>query len=135
MSEVKQQLVFKDRLVEMAEEILTSISSKYVNKEIIFIGVHARRGDKLRVWRQSGKMLESLGKYEGKFFKYSMELMRKRFNTDACKVIFIVTSDNYEWTRNKLGYQNDTYFSRDFVSAPVKGRYIHQIRHIIYMLS
>ena len=75
----------------------------------------------MRVWRQSNKILNILGKYEGNFFRYSMELMRKRYNSATQKVAFIVTSDNYGWTKNKLGNVSDTYFSRDFVQAPVKG--------------
>ena len=121
MAEVKQQLVFKDRLVEMATDILKLIKSANKGLETIFVGVHARRGDKLRVWRQSNKILNILGKYEGNFFRYSMELMRKRYNSASQKVAFIVTSDNYGWTKNKLGNVSDTYFSRDFVQAPVKG--------------
>ena len=50
-----------------------------------------------------------------------MELMRKRYNSASQKVAFIVTSDNYGLTKNKLGNVSDTYFSRDFVQAPVKG--------------
>ena len=80
MAEVKQQLVFKDRLVEMATDILQSIKSGYKDLETIFVGVHVRRGDKLRVWRQSNKILNILGKYEGNYFRYSMDLMRKKFN-------------------------------------------------------
>ena len=75
----------------------------------------------MRVWRQSNKILNILGKYEGNFFRYSMELMRKRYNSATQKVAFIVTSDNYGWTKNKLGNVSDTYFSRNFVQAPVKG--------------
>jgi len=121
MTEVKQQLVFKDRLIEMATDILKHMKSANENHETIVVGVHARRGDKLRVWRQSDKVLNILGKYEANFFRYSMNLMRKRFNSAGRKVAFIVTSDNYGWTKNKLGNNSDTFFSRDFVNAPVKG--------------
>ena len=122
MTEVKQQLVFKDRLIEMATDILKHMKSANENHETIVVGVHARRGDKLRVWRQSDKVLNILGKYEANFFRYSMNLMRKRFNSAGRKVAFIVTSDNYGWTKNKLGNNSDTFFSRDFVNAPVKGQ-------------
>ena len=38
------------------------------------VGVHARRGDKLRVWRQQGYIRDILGRYEGRFFRHAMEV-------------------------------------------------------------
>ena len=40
----------------------------------LVVGVHARRGDKLRVWRQQGYIRDILGRYEGRFFRHAMEV-------------------------------------------------------------
>ena len=40
----------------------------------VVVGVHARRGDKLRVWRQQGYIRDILGRYEGRFFRHAMEV-------------------------------------------------------------
>ena len=40
----------------------------------VVVGVHARRGDKLRVWRQQTYIRDILGRYEGRFFRHAMEV-------------------------------------------------------------
>ena len=85
----------------------------------VVVGVHARRGDKLRVWRQQGYIRDILGRYEGRFFRHAMEVLRRRHGD----VVFIVTSDNVSWARAQLASaaHNDTFFSADFTRAPAAG--------------
>ena len=104
----------------MATNII-NIMKNSTTKEAVIVGVHARRGDKLTVWRQTNYIKNILGRYEGKFFRYSMNMMRQRYNSDSRKVVFIVTSDNVDWTRHQLGNNSDTYFSADYTRAPPDG--------------
>ena len=120
LSEVRQELVFKDKLVHMASKILRQIT-RNISCEAVVVGVHVRRGDKLRVWRQSNQIRDILGRYEGDYFRYSMNLMRQRYNSQSRKVVFIVTSDDMTWSKTQLGNTSDTFFSADFTNAPAKG--------------
>lgn len=122
MNEARQQLVFKDRILQIAKNIIERITNTSSSStEYIVIGVHARRGDKLRVWRETSYTKDILGKYEGNFFRYSMSLMRKRYNSETRKVVFIVTSDNVHWSKSQLGNSSDTFFSSDYTRAPPTG--------------
>ena len=40
----------------------------------LVVGVHARRGDKLRVWRQQTYIRDILSRYEGRFLRHAMEV-------------------------------------------------------------
>ena len=120
LGEVRDHLVFKDRILWLATNILRNITQR-TDRETVVVGVHARRGDKLRVWRESNMMKDNLGRYEGKFFRHSMEGLREKYNSDSREVVFIVTSDNIAWTKTQLGNYSDTFFSGDFITAPASG--------------
>ena len=120
LPQMRQEMVFKDRLMVMAMDMIKAVTQD-ITQEPVLVGVHVRRGDKLRVWRESGVVKNSLGRYEGRYFRYSMNLMRQRYNSLSRKVVFIVTSDNTGWCKHKLGNQPDTFFSSDFTKAPTKG--------------
>ena len=66
-------------------------------------------------------MKDNLGKYEGRFFRKSMEMMRQKHSSPYRDVVFIVTSDNVAWTKSRLGNFSDTFFSSDFIRAPPSG--------------
>lgn len=117
---MRDHLVFKDRILWLATNILRNITQRS-DRETVVVGVHARRGDKLRVWRESNMMKDNLGRYEGKFFRHSMEGLREKYNSDSREVVFIVTSDNIAWTKTQLGNYSDTFFSGDFITAPASG--------------
>ena len=121
LGEVRDRLVFKDKILLLATNILRNITASSDKETVVVVGVHARRGDKLRVWRQSGLMKDNLGRYEGKFFRRSMEGLRDKYNSDSREVVFIVTSDNIAWTKTQLGNYSDTFFSGDFLLAPASG--------------
>ena len=52
LAEAKEQLVFKDKILLMATNIIQLMAAS-TKKEVVVVGVHVRRGDKLRVWKQS----------------------------------------------------------------------------------
>ena len=121
LAEAREEFVFKDKIMKVAKRIIHVMTSDS-DKESVIVGVHARRGDKLRVWRESGLATKILGRYEGNFFRYSMDLMRRRYNSDTRKVVFIVTSDNMTWAKSQLGNShNDTFYSCDHTRAPPTG--------------
>ena len=118
--EAREEFVFKDKIMKVARRIINLMTGES-DKESVIVGVHARRGDKLRVWRQSGLAKNILGRYEGSFFRYSMDLMRRRYNSETRKVVFIVTSDNMTWAKTQLGNSTDTFYSSDHTRAPPTG--------------
>ena len=70
--------MFKDKILMLATNILRNITGRSDKEEVVVVGVHARLGDKLRVWRQSNLMKDNLGRYEGKFFRRTMEGLREK---------------------------------------------------------
>ena len=87
-------------------------------KELVFVGIHARRGDRLRKWQARKMFMKSkvrVGNYEGKFFNRAMDIFRSKINDKEKKVIFVPTSDDYFWIKKHLVNKNDTYFSRELI--------------------
>ena len=112
LAEVRDELVFKDNILHKARRILQKITGGRA-RDAVVVGVHARRGDKLEVWRRNwGRDIRDiLGHYEGSYFRHCMGLMRRRHG----EVVFIVTSDNVAWARAELAStgHNDTFFAAD----------------------
>ena len=103
--------MFKDNILQMAEDVIRQITAGAGPR--VVVGVHARRGDKLRVWRQQSYIRDILGSYEGRYFRHCMQLLRRRHG----EVVFIVASDDVAWARAELvtAAHNDTFLSADFV--------------------
>ena len=103
-----------------AERIFQMQQEKLTGKELVFVGVHARRGDHLSSWLQ--KFPDSLiGKFEAKYFNHAMDMFRNKYNNGITKVIFIATSDDVDWI--KLNFNNngsDIIFTPDLVAVTDK---------------
>ena len=112
LAEVREELVFKDNIMHKARRILQKITGGR-GRDAVVVGVHARRGDKLEVWRRNWAhdIRDILGQYEGGYFRHCMGLMRRRHG----EVVFIVTSDDVAWARAQLAStgHNDTFFAAD----------------------
>ena len=52
LPQLREELVFKDNFAFLATKMLDQIASKEKEKELIFVGIHARRGDRIHVWKQ-----------------------------------------------------------------------------------
>ena len=66
--------------------------------EVVFVGLHARRGDRIQKWKHRAFGSERVGTFEGKFFNRAMENYRARYNVAGRRtVVFIPTSDNAKW--------------------------------------
>ena len=113
---MRKEFEFKERLASLAKSMLQKIRDKEEGKDLVFVGIHARRGDRIQKWRHRKIGTDSLvGTYEGMFFNYAMDMLRKRHNHNNTKVVFLPTSDNYFWIKQNLNSQNDIYFSRELI--------------------
>ena len=54
MSQIRRELVFKDNFKVLADKMFRHIMDYEggKNKNLIFVGIHARRGDRITVWKQ-----------------------------------------------------------------------------------
>ena len=98
--------------------MLNHIRELQGNQDLIFVGIHARRGDRIRKWQERKMFIKSkirVGNYEGKFFNRAMDIFRSRYNKEGQKVIFLPTSDDYFWIKKHLINKNDTFFSRELI--------------------
>jgi len=120
MDEVRSRLVFKPKILDMAKDILDKIREEQGGQKVVVVGVHARRGDKLAVWRRSGAARGVLGRYEPRFFHHCMGVMRRRYGGNGTRVAFLVTSDNPAWARHHLAAAG-VHFPGDYTRAPSHG--------------
>ena len=86
------------------------------DKSMIYVGVHTRRGDHLESWRK--KFPDSkVGRFEGKYFNYAMDMFRTKYNKNNTKVVFIATSDDFAWIKENFVNPGDVYFTKELVSV------------------
>ena len=134
LAEVREELVFKDNIMHKARRILQKITGGRA-RDAVVVGVHARRGDKLEVWRRNwGRDIRDiLGRYEGSYFRHCMELMRRRHG----EVVFIVTSDNVAWARAELAStgHNDTFFAADLRTSQGTSGHIQASDYFYFQTS
>ena len=119
LPQLKKEFIFKDRILHLANNFMKAIKDKLKIKNIIYVGIHARRGDRIQKWRHRA-FGSTVGLFEGKFFNEAMDMFRSRYNKPNQKVIFIPTSDDYFWIKKHLVNKNDTYFSREMVKETRK---------------
>ena len=86
---------------------------------MIFVGVHARRGDHLLSWREKFPDSE-IGKFEGKYFNHAMDMFRNKYNKNNTKVIFVATSDDVDWIKGNFVNPGDIVFIRDLLRVPTQ---------------
>ena len=140
LPKLREELVFQNQFSNLALTMLGHIHERERGRELVFVGIHARRGDRIHVWKQrlvtrSLSLLFSnsqnqnpiayfilqmfrdsiVGLYEGKFFNHAMDIFRNRINSSKRKVIFLPTSDDYFWIKKHLISRDDVYFSREMI--------------------
>jgi len=115
MPELKRELKFQDYFIWEAEKIF--LSQRKVNtKDIIFVGVHARRGDHLSSWMDKFPDSE-IGKFEEKYFNFAMDMFRNKYNKNNTKVIFVATSDDFDWIKRNFLNPGDIVFTKELVKV------------------
>ena len=62
LTQIRKELVFKANFAFLANKMLDQIISKEKGKELIFVGIHARRGDRIQVWKQRKVGKETLNR-------------------------------------------------------------------------
>ena len=127
LSELKREFKFRDYFILKAEEIFSSLRNMTLKN--IFVGVHARRGDHLLSWREKFPDSE-IGKFEGKYFNHAMDMFRIKYNKNNTKVIFVATSDDFDWIKLNFVNTGDIFFIKDLVTVPTQLVKMHK-RNII----
>jgi hypothetical protein len=119
LPELKKEFIFKDKILNLASNFMKAIVEKEHGKNLVFVGIHARRGDRIQKWKHKA-FGSTVGSFEGKFFNEAMDTFRSRYNKGHQKVVFVPTSDDYFWVKKHLVNKNDTYFSREMVKETRK---------------
>ena len=65
---------------------------KQSSKNVIFVGVHVRRGDRSHHYTDGEQL---------RFFTKAFEVYRSRYNNDTSEVMFLVVSDDVSWIKVK----------------------------------
>ena len=86
-------------------------------KKLIFVGVHARRGDHLTSWKKKFPDSE-IGEFEGKYFNHAMDMFRNKYNNNNTNVVFIATSDDFVWIKDNFHDPGDIVFINELVKVP-----------------
>ena len=116
LPQLRKELIFKKRISYLANNMLQKIRHSEKNQNLIFVGIHARRGDRIQKWKQRKMFRDTvIGTYEGKFFNHAMDMFRSRYNNNNQKVVFLPTSDDYFWIKKHLINKDDIYFSRELI--------------------
>jgi galactoside 2-L-fucosyltransferase 1/2 len=104
VSEIKYLFTFSDTIIGKAKKILQEISvevrKKYTQRDSVYIGVHVRRGDKVK------------SKYhvsDVQYFVKAMEFCQKQYHPKKC--IFLVGSDIINWCKEHFKIPNIYYLS------------------------
>ena len=101
--DLRAQFVFRETIRSKAMEYLVHVAQLYKNnssdKNITFVGVHVRRGDRVRSqhYRVASKS----------YIVRAMNDFRRNFT----RVHFIVCSDDLPWCKENLGQQKNVSFS------------------------
>ena len=126
--ELKREFKFRDYFILKANEIFSFLTNM-TNDNMIFVGVHARRGDHLLSWREKFPDSE-IGKFEGKYFNHAMNMFRIKYNKNNTTVIFVATSDDFDWIKENFVNPGDIFFIKDLVTVPTQWVKMHKINII-----
>ena len=110
-----KEFQFRPGILNLARKFMNSLKSE--TKETVFVGIHARRGDRIYKWRTKRKWRRSfIGSYEGKFFNHVMDRMREEYNTNTRRVVFIPTSDDFPWIVKHLVNKDDIFYPKQKIA-------------------
>ena len=92
--ETRYQLRFHNHLYQYVENWKTDIQEEF-SQNLVYIGVHCRRGDQLKHYRKfSGATV-----VDHHFFDTAFDIYRQRYNDGNNKVIFLAVTDDIRWTK------------------------------------
>lgn len=52
LPKLREELVFQNQFSNLALTMLEHIHERERGRELVFVGIHARRGDRIHVWKQ-----------------------------------------------------------------------------------
>ena len=68
LPQLRKEFVFKKRISYLANRMIQQIRKSEQKPNLVFVGIHARRGDRIQKWKQRKMFRDTvIGIYEGKF--------------------------------------------------------------------
>ncbi|KAJ6654407.1 hypothetical protein lerEdw1_007000 [Lerista edwardsae] len=102
--EILQEFSFHDHIKEEANQYLLSLREE--RQDVIFVGVHVRRGDYVRVMPRIWKGVVA----DRGYLEKAMNYFREKYHN----AIFVVTSNGMEWCKQNINdSMGDVYFAGD----------------------
>ena len=109
--ETRFQLRFHNHLYQKVEIWKTGIQEKF-SKNLIFIGVHCRRGDFIKYLKKGS----GANVVDYHFFDAAFDIYRQKYNDVNNKVIFLAVSEDVTWIKLRTKLKKDFFlYSFDFV--------------------
>ena len=117
LEQLRRELVFKRKFSVPAGKFLSSLARP--GEKTVYVGLHARRGDRLANWRSSRRHRRAslVGRFEAEFFNTALERLRREYNRPGQRVVFIATSDDPGWLGRKLLSRGDVFYPRHTIAA------------------
>ena len=109
LDETRSQLRFHNHLYKHVENWKNEIKQKF-SENLIFVGVHCRRGDYLRFYRRSS----GANVVDHHFFDVALDIYRQRYNDVNNKVIFLAVTNDIKWMKKNLRKHKDVRYSSDY---------------------
>jgi hypothetical protein len=106
---ITEEFAFQSEMKLDVEDFFRNVSLNLnLSKEIIFVGVHARRND-FKDWMKTlghGGFVASQ-----KFYLSAMEFYQNKYDSSSSKTVFIMASDEDQWCRKMFGNMSDVVFT------------------------
>ena len=120
--ELRENLRFKHHILDETRKFIHDNTPQHMrSKDVVYVGVHSRRSD-MASWQN---WWHGYTTAPPEYFNHSMEYFQKKYP----KVVFVVCSDNIEWTKQNIPHQN-VIFS-NFTSPALDLALLSQCNHTI----
>ncbi|KAI0226868.1 Galactoside 2-alpha-L-fucosyltransferase 2 [Lamellibrachia satsuma] len=98
-NDLRREFTFNESIRTKSMDYLKNITRMHNSRNITFVGVHVRRGDRVhsQLYRVASKL----------YITHAMDDFRRNFT----KVHFVVCSDDISWCKENLGQQKNVSFS------------------------
>jgi len=107
----REVFMFRQEFQEKAQALLAKVKTDSELENPTFVAIHNRRGDyKYAIKSYGGKLVRR------KYFELARDIFRKNIKN----VVFVVVSDDIEWSKENI-FGNDTFYSVDDDSEEAVG--------------
>ncbi|XP_023324540.1 galactoside 2-alpha-L-fucosyltransferase 2 isoform X2 [Eurytemora carolleeae] len=112
--ELKKHFQFHPEIMKSAKDAINQstweIRKNYDDKAIVYVGVHARRGDYLNLKKPEFQDFMADDDVWRQYFSYCFSLIRNRVDHSGNKTIFLMTSEDTDWLKNNFGSEPDVAY-------------------------